>query len=172
MLKAWLNSTLIMHPGPMLRNTQSHTQTQGGRADICYMSAMINRLIRNGLITFTVHIKNCMHTWQRSLLARTWLAACVAGSAPINRGLILFARQWSQPFPYLIVEQQSGWLRLDCLSSSQKSWDGERCSFLRKWHPIPPRQSNWLLVGPPLSGALLSGKCDANPMLCKAKRLA
>lgn len=40
-----------------VKNAQIHTYVQGGRGDIWYMRAMINRLIRNGLIKFTLHIK-------------------------------------------------------------------------------------------------------------------
>lgn len=57
----------------------TYTDSQEGRVDIWYMRAMINRLIRNGLIKFTLHIKNWKHTSQHLLCAWvcTWLAACV-----------------------------------------------------------------------------------------------
>lgn len=43
----------------MQRNTLTDTRIrpEKGGQDICYMRAMINRLIRNGLIKFTLHIR-------------------------------------------------------------------------------------------------------------------
>lgn len=105
-LKTWLNSTLIMRPGPMLGNTQrhTHTRTRGGRADICYMRAMINRLIRNGLIKFTLHIQTCLHTWRRSLIARTCPAACVRPDLQPSAGA---ASMW--PAVIRAISLSDGW---------------------------------------------------------------
>lgn len=70
---------LIVQLGPTQCVTYTDAHSQEGRADIWYMRAMINRLIRNGLIEFTLHIKNWKHTWQHLLCAWAcmWLAACV-----------------------------------------------------------------------------------------------
>lgn len=121
---------LIMQSGPLQWNThtQIHAYAQEGRADIWYMRAMINRLIRNGLIKFTLHIKTgSTHdsTYSELECVRDWLRVC-SGLRQSAGDHNLFARRWSEPFSYLIAEQQSGWLRLDCLSPSQKSWGSER----------------------------------------------
>lgn len=178
---------LIMQPGPMQRNThrRAHASAKKGRADIWYMRAMINRLIRNGLIKFTLHIKNWIHTWQHLRCpvpecVRDWLRVCSSLSAfqPFSGGpSIYLARLWWELFSYLIAERQSGRLKLDCLSPVPKELRqqaSERRSSLKKkkkrWHPIPLCQSNWLLVKSARSPELL---CLANVLLtrCCAGRL-
>lgn len=116
-------------------HTHTHAYAQEGRADIWYMRAMINRLIGNGLIKFTLHIKTgSTHDSTYGVLECVYVTGCVCvrGPAPIRGGLNIFARQWSEPFPYLIAAQQSGRLGRGCLSPSQKAWDGERRSLFRR----------------------------------------
>lgn len=88
-----------MQPGaPMQRNTLAATRIrpEKGGQDICYTRAMINRLIRNGLIKFTLHIRtgsarDSVLACVRDRAAR--VCVCARGLPPISGGLNLFARQ-------------------------------------------------------------------------------
>lgn len=81
----------------MQRNTLTETRIrpEKGGQDICYMRAMINRLIRNGLIKFTLHIRT--GSVRDSVLVRDRASVCVCAPArglpPISGGLDPFARQ-------------------------------------------------------------------------------
>lgn len=64
----------------MQRNTLTDTRIrpEKGGQDICYMRAMINRLIRNGLIKFTLHIRT--GSARDSVLVTVWrVCVCVLG---------------------------------------------------------------------------------------------
>lgn len=101
MLKPWCEFIPLIWPnyavGPhAVKHTRIHAYAQEGRADIWYMRAMINRLIRNGLIKFTLHIKTgSTHDSTYSVLecVRDRLCMCVFGPAPTGGGLNLFACQ-------------------------------------------------------------------------------
>lgn len=90
MLKSWCEFILLICPNYAVRpHAAKHTHrythyAQEGRADIWYMRAMINRLIRNGLIKFTLHIKTgSTHDSTYSVLecVRDWLRVCVPACA-------------------------------------------------------------------------------------------
>lgn len=137
-----------VHPADMLQLRSwapcSETHTQEGRADIWYMRAMINRLIRKGLIKFTLHIKTGS-TRQHVFWAWvcTWLTACVfhsAGPQPICPAVIraiILSDHWAAK---LLAET---WLFISIPKELRQRAGAAR---FKGWHPIPLCQSNWLLV--------------------------
>lgn len=72
-----------------VKHTHTHAYAQEGRVDIWYMRAMINRLIGNGLIKFTLHIKTgSTHDSTYGVLECVYVTGCVCvqGPAPISGG--------------------------------------------------------------------------------------
>lgn len=125
-----------MQPGaPMQRNTLTDTRIrpEKGGQDICYMRAMINRLIRNGLIKFTLHFRTGSARDSVLVCVRDH-AACVCVHAlwvshqSVGASIYLPASDQSY-FPIWSPCSKASGRGPIVYLGSQKSWDGEHSSF-------------------------------------------
>lgn len=123
-----------MQPGaPMQRNTLTDTRIrpEKGGQDICYMRAMINRLIRNGLIKFTLHIRTGSARDSVLVCVRERAACvCALGVPHQSAGASIYLPASDQShFPIWSPPSKAPGSGPIVYLGSQKSWDGERRSF-------------------------------------------
>lgn len=151
MLKSWCEFILLIYPnyavGP---HAVKYTcvRTREGRADIWYMCAMINRLIRKGFIKLTLHIKSgSTHddTFFRLEHVRDWMRMSSslhqsAGPQPICPAVIRAIILSDQRVAKLLAET---WL---FISIRKELRQRAGAALFKGWHPIPLCHSNWLLV--------------------------